>query len=283
MLDIEIIKFYNNVKDPSWPDIFSYVDYHRLPSFIKEECDKLHHFQQHKDQICDVNTWIDVSQPPVCVYEDLAYVPVPKCAMTYYTTLFIQLGWKRARIDTLDLKNTKFFGLVMNPLQRRLKGTAQWVVQCYQSNETIESSANPWKYENAITDWEQLEIDIKTKYFNKLLSTVTVGDIHTCPYSIMFGNLMDKINWIPMDSLTDNEVKSSIMSFCKLHGHNIELPMDDDRLHVSTESKLHVFETVKKAFYSNPLNLWQFYKIYNNDLKFYYNLIDNFTPDWQHI
>jgi hypothetical protein len=283
MLDIEIIRFYNNVKDPSWPDIFSYADYHHLPNFIKEECDKLHHFQHRKEQICDVNTWIDVSHPPVCVYEDLAYVPVQKCAYTYYTTFFTNLGWKRASLDTLDIKNTKFFGLVMNPLQRRLKGITQWIVDCYQSNEIIESSVNPWKYENPVIDWVQLQSDIKTKYFNKLLSTVTVGDMHSWPYVTMFGNLLDKINWIPMDSLTDDEVKTSIMSFCRLHGHNIQLPMDDARLHVSSENKLQVFEIVKKAFYSDPINLYQFYKIYNTDLKFYYNLVDNFSPDWQHL
>lgn len=283
MLDHEIVKFYNSVKDPLWPEIHSYADYSLLPNVIKDECDNLHDFNNRKKEICNSDYWINATTE-ICVYKDLAFVPIAKCAYVYYTTLFNNLGWEKVSLKDVDLKNIKLFGVVMHPLQRRLKGISQWLVFSYQKNQNSNFLTNPWIKSSAPDiDWDQLFIDIQSTYLKNIIRSVFISDVHSMPYSLEFGSLLDKINWIPMDIMSDNDVKLSMMNFFKFQGFNIQLPLDDKRLHISSDNQNKIFNIVKSEFYNNDTNLVNFHKLYSNDLKLYYNLIDTFSLDWQHI
>jgi hypothetical protein len=282
MLDIEIKNCYTAIKDPSWPNIQTYLEFSKLPAHIKKECNEEHKFQERKNQITDNNYWINLSSD-VCVYKDLAYVPVPKCAYTYHSTLFTNLGWKKIPLKDVDIASTKFFGLIMHPLSRWLKGITQWIVKSYAISDIPVLDDNQWVVEPFEVDWQQLKLDLQTNPFKRLISTVNVGDIHSMPYSVMFGDLLYKINWIPMDTLSDNEVKISLMKFFNLHKHNILLPLNDKRLHESTSNQLDIFNIIKTQYPHNKEQIYSFYKLYSTDLKFYYNLLDTFNPNWQHI
>ena len=277
MLDIEIKNFYNDIKDSAWPNIQNYADFLKLPNGIQKECNEIYNFQQRKNEIINVDHWVQLTTE-IYVYKDLAYVPVPKCAYSYYTTLFTNLGWKKVNINDVDIQTTKFFGTVMHPMTRWLKGITEWIVESYTiGNKTIIDS---WTIEPGAVDWKKLEIDLQTDSFKKLISTVNVGDIHSMPYSAMFGNLLNKITWIPMDILTDDEIKISMMNFFKLHKHGISIPLNHKRLHESTPNKLKLFNNIKSQYVSNKNQIYLFYKLYSNDLKFYYTLLDNFNPTW---
>ena len=277
MLDIEIKNFYNDIKDSAWPNIQNYADFLKLPNGIQKECNEIYNFQQRKNEIINVDHWAQLTTE-IYVYKDLAYVPVPKCAYSYYTTLFTNLGWKKVNINDVDIQTTKFFGTVMHPMTRWLKGITEWIVESYTiGNKTIIDS---WTIEPGAVDWKKLEIDLQTDSFKKLISTVNVGDIHSMPYSAMFGNLLNKITWIPMDILTDDEIKISMMNFFKLHKHGISIPLNHKRLYESTPNKLKLFNNIKSQYVSNKNQIYLFYKLYSNDLKFYYTLLDNFNPTW---
>jgi glycine amidinotransferase len=43
-----IVKAYQNVKDPSWPECFSKQEFERLPSSTQEECNTIHHFSSYQ-------------------------------------------------------------------------------------------------------------------------------------------------------------------------------------------------------------------------------------------
>jgi len=275
MLDIEIIRFYNSLKDPSWPEIQNYNDYCLLPDYIKEECKDLHQFLDHKKNICDIDYWVEHCNISVYVHKNLAYVPVPKCASTYYSSLFANLGWKKSYIGDLDRAHTKFFSPIMHPLQRRIKVITQWQVLSYRKDAL--------NLNKPTADWDQLNRDLTTPYFKKLIESVLVGDAHSLPYSSMLGSLIDEINWVPMESLSHLEINQSLTKFFKLHGHNIQLPTNDQPLHTSSNNQLQIFNIVKELIYNNPENFYNFYKLYINDLKLYYSTVENFTPDWQHI
>lgn len=282
MLDVEIVKLYNNIKDPAWPMIQSYAEFQQLPDFIKTECDNLHQFQVYKELICDHNHRVR-SSTSVCVYKNLAFVPIAKCAYVYHTTMFNNLGWKKIKLDELDLDNTKFFGLVMHPLRRRLKGLTEWIVQSYAIDNPVESPTNPWTSSKSVIDWAQLKADTNTKYFKNLVGSVNIGDLHSEPYSTMFGDFLQKVNWIPMDIMSSDQVKSSMMKFFNLHGHSIELPLNDRHLHVSSPDQLEIFNWVNKICNSQSVQQLNFHKFYNHDLKFYYDLVSKFDPNWQTV
>ena len=99
----------------------------------------------------------------------------------------------------------------------------------------------------------------------------------------MFKNVIDKINWIPTDNLTDNETKHVMMNLFKKYHYDISLPMDDPRLHESKPDKLKIYQTIKQIYKNkkfDDLNILHLYMMFANDLKFYRQLVDNFDPTW---
>jgi hypothetical protein len=193
------------------------------------------------------------------------------------------LGWERVLLKDLDIDNTVFFGTIMHPLRRYLKGITQWITCSYMTNEPQMSTANPWIHDPITVDWPQLFNDISTKYVRQLLTTVIIGDVHSIPYHLTLGKLVNKVNWIPMDAMSDHDVSVSMTNFFQLHNHNIQLPANTNRLHESSTEQKRVFDIIKHEFFSQPDNIHNFYKTNGSDLGLYYNLLDNFTPTWQHL
>jgi hypothetical protein len=279
MIDREILNFYNSIKDTSWPNIKNYLEFCRLPIHIKKECNDIHGFQQRKNQIVDNDYWIQQLNS-ACVYKNLAYIPITKCAFTYYTRLFTNLGWEKVPLNEIDVSSTKFFGTMMHPRTRWLKGIVEWLGMAYTIKGSDKStSSNPWSnpdFWTGPTNWEQLKSDLNNTAFQRLLTTLNVGDIHSMSYYAQFGDSLNNSTWIPMDIFTDDEVKIKMMSFFKLNGHNILLPLNDQRLHQSPPEKLEIFNIIKTLLDNNQNQnqLYSFYKLYANDLKFYYNLVE---------
>ena len=171
----------------------------------------------------------------------------------------------------------------MDPLTRWVKGLTQWLVISYRTGDLVPSPSNPWTDVYSTPDWEQLKFDLKNKYLKNIIGSVSVGDTHSLSYSAMLGPLLDKTHWIPMGRLSDDELKIAMMEFFKLNGHNITLPLNDQRLHKSSDNQLEIFNLIKNEVHKNQFQRCNFYKLYSNDLKFFYNLLDTFTPDWQHL
>ena len=282
MIDFEIVNLYNNVRDPSWPDISNYREFHQLPAHIKQECYDLHNFQSRKAEICDLNYWTNKTVH-VCLYKDLAFVPIGKCAYTFHTTMFTDLGWKKVSLQDVDIENTKFVGVIRHPFERRLKGITEWVTRSYDKNQHDHSTKNPWIQGTVDTDWDELNKIADTKYFKMLIRNLGVGDLHTDPYHTMFGSFINRVNWIPMDTMSQQDTLLSLIKFLKLHNFDQELPLDQQPLHVSSEKKLRLHNLLTQEFYNHPEKIHRLYRIYAQDLKFYYNLVDKFTQDWQHI
>ena len=268
MSDIFLQQFYNDVKDPLWPDIGNYCDYTQLPDHIKAECRKLYNVESRINEITSVEYWRKKMLWGY-QYKNLVYVPVTKCAHSYYCDVFEnQLGWKKIMLNTVDHNNNIMFGLVMHPLTRFLKGTTQWLWDAYGTTDSL----------------DLLETDLSHPRIQYLIESVILGDLHTLPYSITFGPLLQHINWIPMDVFTDNEIKISLENLFENHNHNIKLP-DNPRMNQSNKQKLKLFNTIKTLYQSSHSNgrLYHLYYVYSDDLKFFHNLIDTFTPNWQHI
>jgi len=301
MLDIELKKWYDAVKDPSWPEIKNYIDFYKLPAQIKEECHIMHGFRQRRDQIEDCDYWQKITCN-VYQHQNLVFVPITKCACTYYIHLFDTMGWKKKNISDIDVNSVVMFGLVKHPFTRWVKGIVELLTMSYytmpvgwDNDSNLPSNVTDAQtyYRASVGDayqinWQQFSIDIQKDSIKKFLNNVVIGDNHTMPYSAMFGSLINRINWIPMDLLNnDNDIKISIMNLFKKYNHNIDLPLNVPRAWASSADKLKIENIVKDALESSETattgRLLNLYKIYATDLKFYHNLIDNFDPQWSLI
>lgn len=277
MFDPEFEKFYQCVRDPSWPDVTGFGDFLSIDPLIINECFEKHNLQKKINEITDINYWSPQTDS-VCVSGNLAFVPLQKCAYKYYTTKLTEQGWQKTQIQNIDMSSTHFFGFMMHPLKRYLKGLAQILVCSFARTTTI-TADNPWNSVNDI-DWDSLDKSLDSPYLHNLMNRILVGDEHAMPYYFMFGDLVHKVHWIPMDILSDNEMKLHAMAFCEQHGQGLSLKLDDQRIHESPPLQLKAYEIIKNIFYNpsdiHPNRIYQFYKIFGPDLKFYYHLLVNF-------
>lgn len=281
MIDVELKKFYDAVKDPSWPEIKNYIDFYNLPETVKQECYDVHGFKQRRDQIEDHNYWQNISTQ-VYQYQNLVYVPVTKCAHTYYSHLFSELGWEKKSMCDVDPDSVVMFGLLRHPFIRWVKGITEWLIVSYYDQESIKDFERVGTSNNFKIELTAFETDIQKINIKNMISDVIIGDAHSMPYTALFGDLINRINWIPMDAmLSDNEIKISIMDLFKKHNHNITLPLDTNREWQSSNNKLKIETAVQTLYESSPDRLYHLYKLYATDLKIFHNLIDTFDPTWQ--
>ena len=275
MLDPEFEFFYNSVKDPSWDDVSEYFDFVNLPLTIQDECRSVHGLDHRINEICDPNHWI-MESSFVCVRDNLAFVPVTKCAYAYYTSKFTELGWTRKSLKDIDVESTNFFGFMLHPLQRYFKGLTQLVVEIHSDISEKPDSQNPWQH-HVQTNWQDVQHTMKSKYFVKLLDNIVVGNALSMPYHTMFGNWLKKIHWIPMGRFGDDQLKMHAMEFCRKHGHDLSLPLQDQRIHRSSSMQIEIYEAIKNQFFNNPIQIYNFYKTFGPDLKFFYALLQKFS------
>jgi hypothetical protein len=274
MIDEEITKFYNLIKADQWPTIKNYVDFINLPSHIKQECYADYNLTQRKKDICDRNYWVNLNTT-VYVYKNLAFVPVPKCASTHYITIFQNLGWKKTKLVDIDRKTYNFFGVILHPMQRHAKGITELIIYSYRPATTAE-------YDFTTADYQKLEEDLRIASFRYLISNIYVGDDHSMPYYSMFGDFLHEVNWIPLELLSVDEQACTIKHFCRLHGHDIDIPVQPI-MHKSSQCQLRVYNQINDIFLENKTRNNRLYHLFDYDLKFFYNLLDIFSKEWKHI
>lgn len=262
-MNIFLVKFYNDVKSPSWPEIETYGDYQKLPLYIKQECEQQHNLFKRFSEIEDPDYWRKLTLE-VWVKDNLGYVPVLKCAYSYYSKQFQDLGWKKTNIGSID-KETVLFGVIKDPLTRWIKGVVEFLSQVVQVNN--------------VTD----------EFLERLLcanSAIAMPDLHSVCYHIQYGNYLNNITWIPMDDLDDQQIKTCLQTFCKKHGQSVDFA-DQHRINPSSELEKNLYNKIRKLLYehidkNSPyiINLQIFMA---PDLKFYRNLISNFDPSFSNL
>lgn len=268
MSDIFFKKFYSDVKDVSWPEVETHQDFLKLPDHVRDECAKSHNLNQRLEQLESQIYW-QTLLVKVYRYENLAFLPVPKCGSVHYTTIFQdQLGWEECNFSELA-PGTVCFGLFEEPITRYLKGITEWLWV-----HVLPTVGN---------NIEQIP--------QSLLKTVIVGDLHSLPYTVWLGPLLEKINCIPIHQATDEQTAQHLNTLFKTQNHNIKIPFTHKRLHRSNETKLKLYNLVKQVFNNYLPNKdaeylargEATYLLLSPDLKFYRNLISTFDPTWQTV
>lgn len=269
-LDPEFLKFYAGVQDPSWPAVTNYADFFVLPSAIRAECETIHGLGQHLDEICDPAYWRHMDLD-LCVRGRLAFVPVAKCASNYYLRHFTQAGWVRKKLHEIDLDDSVLFGVIMHPLKRYLKGITQHIVYSF-SPEMVEAPDSFWGPYKGMTDWETIDRVMALPGFKNFVKGVAVGDLHSWPYHLWFGDLLSRTHWIPLDFLPPSKTEDNINALLEAHGHPA-LQFDSKPSHESLPEQALLFQQLTDWFQEDHDQMHYFYKIYGPDLKFYYQLL----------
>lgn len=276
MSDYYLTKFWNDVKDPSWPDISTWDDWLRVPEAMRRECIEVHDLYKRLADLEDPDHW----RPWVIVpyqKDRFVFMNVLKCGSSHYRDFFEnRLGWKRLEIASLkELRPYIKFGLMMHPLERYLKGLTQFA------------------WDMGIRD------DIKVE---QMTISCVMPDSHSLSYHFQFGDLMHDINWIPFKGMTDHETKSCMNRLFHCFGSDMEIPLEHPPQNVTVGTKLKLYQTICRHWrdrlpptkengrsIDDPvpiqfnLNLYMVYMAFAQDLKFYRDLLGTFKPDWSHL
>lgn len=256
MSDFYFNKFYKDIKDVSWPNAENITEFCQLPEKIQNECIEQHGLNDRMIEIQSTAYWRNKSyQSTVWCMGTLVYVPVMKCAHTYYTDVFKQQGWIPKNIWDLDLTTLHAFGLIMHPLTRRLKGITQSLIVSFDHDPT------------------QVIALLQQKNVAEFVQSIAITDGHTMPYSVTYDTKLSQIHWIPMDCLSDNAIKQEITTFCKTHGVEVHIPKTNVRSNASSAAKLQLYQLLKNQFLQQDSVPPDLYQLFADDISFYHNLI----------
>lgn len=262
MIDYYLTKFYQDVKDPSWPSISTYNDILALPDTIQRELEQVNGLSQRLDQIESIDHWRSSNRQTCFGYRknNVVFVPVLKCASTYFKYNFLERfsGWQTVNLYDQNWAEITAFGCIMHPLIRRIKGIAEVLFNAYPESRLDE-----------VTDL--LKNDSS---FKGVIATISISDMHSMPYTVMYGSYLDRINWIPME-IGNNKMVAEVNRFLLEHGISDQIPLDEVK-HQSTDKKLEIFKLLIQVYFSYPPNEFPAVFLFADDLKFYHNLIKNF-------
>lgn len=255
--------FYNNVRDPSWPDAFSYKDFISLPDSIQNECLDLHNGINRLEEITNQNYWNNsrITNQVGWKYKNLIFIPLLKCGLYYYEDLFCErLKWEKHLLSPADCDKFIIISCIIHPFTKYLKGITEWI---WLQRDFLRQTAG--SLENAIT------LLLRQEFL--------MPDTHAIPYHLTLPGIIDKMTLIPADIMEDWEVRQNLMDIFQTAGHGeIVLPLGDERMHESGPEKLRIFNLVQQAFNSKPdCELLLIYQLFSEDLKLYKNLVDNFS------
>lgn len=260
MSDYYLSRFFQDVKAPGWPDMHNFAQFVlTAPDHITKECHDQHGLQTYLHDLGSVDYFRRTDRHLSLGYkkQDLVFVPVLKCASTFFADLFLHqlIGWQPINLYDQDWSRIKPFGLLMEPSTRRINGIMQ-VLQGLYSVADLERLVN--------TD----------RALGQILSLIPWLDSHSMPYTIMYGNLLSKINWIPMEIGQENWV------------YEINKILVDDQITYPCKSvnqtPKNIVELRKKLaeiMMSPPNNEFQGAISFAEDFQFYSNLLVKFTQN----
>lgn len=247
---------YDDVRDPSWPDIETYNDFLHLSEDIVQECLHEHGLGHRLDQLSNQKYWIQQSQlAMVYTNGDVAYLPIPKCASQSYTKLFHgDLGWTRSSLFDVNMQTTKVFALTINPWTRRLKGLVQNLVQCYDHN------------------YEDVLVQMQDERFLNLLAQISITDHHTLPYFTILKPWIDFIYWIPID---EYDADTEIRAFFRQQKIHVDFP-NSVKINTSGPAKQLIFERLKNhLLHHEPVAELPY--LFAEDMNFYKRILSNYA------
>ena len=287
-----LVRYYNDVKDPLWPEIATYADFLRLPESIKQECYEVFNFQEHLDRISDPQYWIDSMVLKTGYrYKNVIYVREMKCAGSYYGDFFESIGWEKIDLNTVNLRDYYVFGLIMDPIVQHLKVTAQAIGNAYCKYREDEG----WK-DGDVFCYDQILHDIKNTQFQNLARSIIItSEQSALPYTTMYGDALEHIDWIPWEYGNTDLFKDWIEMLLRSQGIDVTIPRGDKHLRWSYPAKRRTFELLADllaetettdAMVNPDLAQKMVYYYYADDLKFYHRLLERFNPDgktWDEI
>lgn len=213
----------------------------------------------------DKNFWLNKFNILIYKKNNLIYIPTLKNACTFYRTLCMYNNWKTISWYDIDWHNHHVISFIGEPKRRYFKGLAQdlFNINFLEDKEVF---------------YELLKYSTKT-----LNDTTLILTVHSTPLSIVLGDKVEQIDWIPIHKNIDNY--KYFKKLCLEYG--IETRDDSPTIekHESIPQKEAFFDVLYNNMADIETNLY-FNLVMSKDVDLYNRVLSKFNPvgsNWQEI
>lgn len=162
---------------------------------------------------------------PALQYKNLVYARNLKCASTFFYNNFVEMGWQPLWLAEAG-DDCTVFSHIMDPVQRRHQGLAEYIDMCGLTEDYIRDSR-----------------------LQNLLATAPVLDRHSLSYEHSFGARADSMTWIPIQG-TAHDTVTRTQQWIQAQGHEVDF---SNRMHLH----VHAGDPAKKQLVRLLEQNWQ--------------------------
>lgn len=199
-------------------------------------------------------------------WNDLVYVRTFKCASNFFYRNFVEnAGWEPTNYKSIDWKQDHVFSFIMDPIERRHKGMAEWL------NQTGTAAL------------------IKDNNFCEMIKHVPCLDIHSMSFDHLLGDHMWAIDWIPLEPLRwhddrgimrlqANPAANLTDRLLASKGHR-RMQWIENFFHLTPPGKKTTYESIKLLWNSTSEMPWPALTYWRKDVVLYEQVIKHFKPN----
>ena len=164
-------------------------------------------------------------------WNNLVYLRTLKCGSEFFYRNFQEVaGWKKIRWQDINWDTDHVFSYIMDPIRRRHKGIAEFLIH--------------HRLVNALFD---------NPDFAKLIKHVPFLDEHSAGMHTIYGNYVDKIDWIILSKDRNQGVKYT--NLLLEHYNHPPINWNSEFVHTTDEYMKDIFDRLEQLWQSSDNEL----------------------------
>lgn len=180
----------------------------------------------------------------VCAAGPLVYIRNLKSASTFFYRNLTQVyGWEEISWQDIDWRKHHVFGHLQDPVERRHKGVAEFIVM------------------NQVQD-----LFDESQKFRNFIRHAPVFDEHTSSYHDTYGNLCYHIDWIPLQGRKHSEVIKATEKLLEHYGISADDRWNYEYVHVANPDKKRIELELKQLYEQETEPDWLGWYLHNDRL-----------------
>lgn len=187
----------------------------------------------------------------------MVYVRNLKCASTFFGSSFEKFWrWESILWKNIDWKTQHVFGHMLDPLERRFKGLAEYI-NMHNLSALFHSNID----------------------FQNFVKNAVVLDEHTSSYHDTFGNLVYHIDWIPISDYTHEQVIDFTERLMRQYGFRTLKNWDYGNVHRTHPEKKSIEQKLKQLHDNQGTWPQTIHWYLEKDVRLYRHIDQRFDPD----
>jgi len=193
-----------------------------------------------REMVRDVQGPQNRHQIQVLKHDRLVYLRTLKCASTFFFYNFQSWGWQPINFYDIDWANDHVFSYIMEPIERRHKGIAEWISMQGHREQFYRDAA-----------------------YRQIIALTPALDMHSVAMTNIYGQFVNMIDWIPMTDFSPAAVTDFTDRLLWDHGIHSRGRWDQTSTHASDPDMKQLQQDVATLYretVQKDIIAWYFYQ-----------------------